>query len=225
MVLLNAGTYQTVGLPEQERRCRPDNIDDAEEKESGKWADASYRYRKRMGELTSRTIGVDDREADIFDFLLEKQTHDERYVVRGKTLRNVSVDEEKINILDYLQWQAVLGSYELRIPQKGMKDSKGKYKNRPARKVTVEIKSATITFSQKQNIINTNAVLAEEQHPPKGEEPLRWLLLTREPVETVKQARRVIKIYTARWRIEDSNKAWKTAAGAERQRMTEPDHL
>ncbi|MCL1124892.1 hypothetical protein [Shewanella surugensis] len=32
----------------------------------------------------------------------------------------------------------------------------------------------------------------------------------------------IIDIYTARWRIEDFHKAWKTGAGAERQRMTEP---
>lgn len=225
VVLLHAGTYQTVGLLEQEWWCRPDNSDDADEKESGKWADASYRYRQRMGELMSRTIGVYDREADIFEFLLEKHEHEERYVIRGKTLRNVHSDEGKINILTYLQQQGVLGSYELSIPQKGMKDAKGKNKNRPARKASIEIKTAAITFTQKQHTMTTNAVLAEEVNPPKGEEPLRWLLLTCEPVDTLEQARRVVRIYTARWRIEDFHKAWKTGAGAERQRMTEPDHL
>ena len=35
----------------------------------------------------------------------------------------------------------------------------------------------------------------------------------------------MIRIYTARWRVEDFHKAWKTGAGAERQRMTEPGNL
>lgn len=39
------------------------------------------------------------------------------------------------------------------------------------------------------------------------------------------QALRVIHIYTHRWRIEEFHKAWKTGAGAERQRMEEPDNL
>ena len=70
-----------------------------------------------------------------------------------------------------------------------------------------------------------NAVLAEEINPPKGETPLKWLLLTSEPVESLAQALRVIDIYTHRWRIEEFHKAWKTGAGAERQRMEEPDNL
>lgn len=32
---------------------------------------------------------------------------------------------------------------------------------------------------------------------------------------------RVIDIYATRWRVEDFHKAWKTGAGAERQRMIE----
>ncbi|WP_270793030.1 transposase, partial [Aeromonas sp. QDB21] len=48
---------------------------------------------------------------------------------------------------------------------------------------------------------------------------------TSEPVESLAQALRVIDIYTHRWRIEDFHKAWKTGAGAERQRMEEPDNL
>ena len=68
-------------------------------------------------------------------------------------------------------------------------------------------------------------MLAEEINPPKGETPLKWLLLTSEPVESPAQALRVIDIYTHRWRIEEFHKAWKTGAGAERQRMEEPDNL
>jgi hypothetical protein len=69
-------------------------------------------------------------------------------VVRGKTLRNVDDDKEKINNPDYLQRQAVLGSYELRIPQKDLNDARRKYENRTARNASIVMKSATITFSQ-----------------------------------------------------------------------------
>ena len=54
---------------------------------------------------------------------------------------------------------------------------------------------------------------------------MKWLLLTSEPVESLAQTLRVIDIYTHRWRIEEFHKAWKTGAGAERQRMEEPDNL
>ena len=52
-----------------------------------------------------------------------------------------------------------------------------------------------------------------------------WRLLTSEPVESFEDAMRVVRIYSARWRVEDFHKAWKTGAGAERQRMTGPDNL
>lgn len=52
-----------------------------------------------------------------------------------------------------------------------------------------------------------------------------WLLLISEPVETYKQAMKIIHIYSQRWRVEDYHKAWITGAGAERQRMTEPKNL
>ncbi|MCV5432461.1 transposase, partial [Escherichia coli] len=88
---------------------------------------------------------------------------------------------------------------------------------------SLSLRSGRITL--KQGNITLNAVLAEEINPPKGETPLKWLLLTSEPVESLAQALRVIDIYTHRWRIEEFHKAWKTGAGAERQRMEEPDNL
>ena len=54
---------------------------------------------------------------------------------------------------------------------------------------------------------------------------MRWLLLTSEPVATLEQALKILRIYAARWRVEDFHKAWKSGAGAERQRMVEPEHL
>lgn len=225
VLLLNAATYQTVGLVHQEWWCRPDDIDEADEKESGKWVDASYFSRQRLGEFMSNTIFVCDREADDFAYLAEKHKHGERYVVRSKHLRKIEHEGDENDIQSYLQQQPESGSYELNIPQKGMVDSKGKRKNRPARKAIVHLQSGTVTLTQGKQSITLNSVLAEEKNPPKGEAPLCWRLLTSEPVESFEDAMRVVRIYSARWRVEDFHKAWKTGAGAERQRMTEPDNL
>jgi hypothetical protein len=225
VLLLNAATYQTVGLVHQEWWCRPDKIEEADEKESAKWTDASYFSRQRLGESMSKTIFVCDREADDFAYLSEKHKHGERYVVRSKHLRKIEHEGDKIDIQSYLQQQPELGHYELNIPQKGMVDSKGKRKNRPSRKAIVHLQSGTFTLAQGKQSITLNAVLAEEKTPPKGEDPLCWRLLTSEPVESFEDAMRIVRIYSARWRVEDFHKAWKTGAGAERQRMTEPDNL
>ncbi|MBM7074122.1 hypothetical protein JQC92_19135 [Shewanella sp. 202IG2-18] len=54
-----------------------------------------------------------------------------------------------------------------------------------------------------------NMVYAQEKISKKEVEPLRWVLLTTEPVETLSQALRVIDIYTARLRVKDFHKAGK----------------
>lgn len=224
VLLVQADTLQTIGLAHQEWWCRPNNPNDADLKESGKWETASTRLRSLFEQRMKQVISVCDRESDIFDYLVDKQGHNERFVVRGKHLRAVE-EEPTLNLLDYLKAQPVLGGYQVSVPQKGMADKHGKKKNRPARKASLEVKTASVTFTQKGKPVSLNAVWAEEISPPSSETGLRWLLLTSEPVATLSEALRVIRIYAARWRIEDFHKAWKTGCGAERQRMAEPENL
>lgn len=70
-----------------------------------------------------------------------------------------------------------------------------------------------------------NVVYAQEKRSKNVTEPLRWVLLTTEPIDTLTQALHINEIYTAKWRTEDFYKAWRMGAGSERQRMTEPKNL
>lgn len=221
VLLLEAATFRTVGLLHQEWWMRPDDPADAVEKESGKWLAAAATCRQRMGSMMSNVIAVCDREADIYAYLKDKLTHQERFVVRSKHRRKDV--ESGLVLYDHLCQQPELGGYQVNIAQKSLIDKRGKRKSRPARRATLSLRSGSITL--KQGPVTLNAVLAEEVNPPKGETPLKWLLLTSEPVATLAQALRVIDIYTHRWRVEDFHKAWKTGAGAERQRMEDPDNL
>ena len=222
-LLLDSYTTKTIGLIHQYWWCRPNNPEEADEKESGKWADASHFCRQRLGDTMSRVISVCDREADIQSYLQDKQAHNERFVVRAKHNRKIIGSESPL--FEHLESQPELGAYTIDIPQKGMKDSKGKAINRVARKAKLTVKVATVTLKTQDEMKPINVVYAQEKTSKKEVEPLRWVLLTTEPVDTLSQALRVIDIYTARWRVEDFHKAWKTGAGAERQRMTEPKNL
>jgi hypothetical protein len=176
-----------------------------------------------LGEQMRKVIAVCDREADIFDYLENKQLNGERYVIRGKHRRKI--EESSENLFDHLGSQAVLGEYQIIIPQKGMVGKNGKRFNRPERTAHLQVRSANVTFTKGKKTLNINAVWATEISPAGEEEGLNWLLLTSEPVGTLEEAMKVIRIYTARRRVEDFHKAWKTGAGAERQRMTEPGNL
>ena len=216
-------TTQTLGLVHQEYWCRPDNIDDADEKESGKWQTASESMRGRFGKQMYKVITVCDREADIFAYLADKQAHKERYVVRAKHMRQIEETEQ--DLYSHLSAQSALGGYQVDVSQKGLVDKQGKRYNRKGRTACLEVRTATVTIRRNKTPMTLNAVLAEEVSVQENEAPLRWLLLTSEPVATLAEALKVIRIYTTRWRVEDFHKAWKTGAGAERQRMVEPEHL
>jgi hypothetical protein len=49
-----------------------------------------------------------------------------------------------------------------------------------------------------------------EKHPPQGAQPLEWLLLTTMEVRSVKQARKIIRWYCRRWRIEEWHRVLKS---------------
>lgn len=71
-LLLDSFTTHTIGLIHQEYWLRPNNLEDADEKESGNWSEASYLCRQRLGYIMSRVISVCDREADILSYIQDK---------------------------------------------------------------------------------------------------------------------------------------------------------
>jgi hypothetical protein len=182
-LLLDSQTTRTLGLIHQDWWRRPDNINDADEKESGKWPDSSHFCRERLGDLMPRVISVCDREADILSYLVDKQSHNERFVVRAKHLRRL--EGTPLNLLEHLQAQPALGCYSLDIPQKGLRKPSGHKVNRPARQSQLDIKSATVTLTNKKAGGSLNIVLAQEINANKDEAPICWLLITTEPVETL----------------------------------------
>jgi len=56
---------------------------------------------------------------------------------------------------------------------------------------------------------------------PTGVEPLRWVLLTTEPVDTPELAMLVVSYYEQRWLIEEFHKSWKTGCALEQKRLQE----
>jgi hypothetical protein len=60
---------------------------------------------------------------------------------------------------------------------------------------------------------------------PAGEEPIEWLLLTTHPVTSARSARRTVKAYSLRWRIEEVHKTWKTITGVEKSQLRSAQRL
>lgn len=221
-MLLDGHTLRTMGLIHQDCWCRPDKPGEADEKESGKWANASYFTRQRLKEHMVKVVSVCDREADIMSYLADKQSHNERFVVRAKHSR-ILVDKQKL--FEHMDAQPVTGGYTITIPQKGVISSCNKTNNRPSHTAKLTVKASTVTIKVNGQERQLNVVYAQESSSVQEHEKLSWLLLTSEPIDTLQQQLHVIDIYATRWRIEDFHKAWKTGADVERLRMTSADNL
>ncbi len=234
VLICDPSTQRTLGLIEQntwqrrsDKQTRKErHTREYKEKESYKWEKSSDSVAKRLGDDMSKVISVCDREADIYDYLHYKIENNQRFVVRAAFDRVVD-DEEYHNLSDHIADAKELGRYKVQVEQRG---------GRKARQATVTLKSAQVCIKPPSKCshktknpalkpLEVNLVIAQEEKPSKGVTPLRWIILTSEPISNFEETQLVIFYYQKRWHIEEFHKAWKTGAGVEKQRMQSGDNL
>ena len=231
VLLLDAESARTVGLIEQERWQRESTARGQrhrrrqrayEDKESIKWQRASECTAKRLGETMSRVISVCDREADVYEYLKYKRQVGERFLVRASWDRRVQ--GEASHLFEALERAPGLGEHTVQLAQRGGKQA------RRARAARLSVRAGTVTLraplrDSRLGPLEVNAVLAQERDAPQDEEPVCWLLLSSEPVDSFAAACQLLRYYTLRWRVEEFHKAWKSGAGVEQRRMQSADNL
>ena len=67
--------------------------------------------------------------------------------------------------------------------------------------------------------VAVNVVFAWEAHPPSGEVPVEWWLVTTEPIDTVDQVLQIVEWYRTRWLIEEFFKCLKTGCAYEKRQL------
>ena len=231
VLLLEAGDERTLGLIEQTRWCRPmvgrgrkhqRSKRAYEDKESFKWQRAGEQVTARLGSTMARVVSVCDREADIYEYLRYKLSQGERFVVRASWDRRVT--DESCGLFELMSQAPVVGSHCIELKQRG-----GRH-GRKARAVKLTVRAARVNLRAPKRAPSlgeacVNAVWAQEDKPPDGVEPLRWLLLTSEPIDDFAGAREVLRYYALRWRVEDFHKAWKSGTRVEERRMQSAGNL
>jgi hypothetical protein len=232
VLLVDALSARTVGLVEQRRWCRASSARGQrhrraqrayQDKESAKWERASERVAARLGATMARVISVCDRESDVYEYLRYKSDCGQRYVIRAARDRRVN-DAPQARLFEALEAAPVLGEHVVELAQRGGGKGRG------ARTVHLELRACTVALRAPQRdashgALTVNAVLARELSAPSGQAPVSWLLVTGEAVGDLEAARRVVRYYALRWRVEEFHKAWKSGAGVEQQRMQSADNL
>ena len=190
-----------------------------EDKESFKWQKNMEELSARMGSMAN-VIDVCDREADIYEYFAYQQAHGHRFLVRAKDDRLLNKPKGKLSEL--VLNSEPNGFYQVNIPQKG---------GRPARQAEVALNYQKITIKKPKRVngvkeLSLNMVICREVSNEQTPEKLCWILYTSEPIDSMTEARQLVRYYELRWRIEEFHKVWKSdGTQVEKLRMQKRENL
>lgn len=234
-LMVQAQTREVIGLAGQELFYR---------KPTGCARESSHRRPKRAreSEVWGRVIDrigppaagakylhVCDRGADNMEVFYHCQEQQCGWVIRASNLqRNIlTVEDRPTKVGRWLAKQPLLGTYELSVRET---------RRAAARIARVEVRAApVILIPQRRKTayvrrrgapkITEWMVEAREANPPRGADPVHWVLHTSEKVETFEEAWTILEYYETRWSIEEFHKCLKTGCQLESRQYTHAHSL
>ena len=175
-----------------------------------------------LGSTPTRLIHVGDRHCDIFRFFTHCRTLGHGFVVRARYDRALAASDEAPaeRLFASLEQRAEQDRQTLTVHEQ--RTGKGQVRCR-ARRATLAIRYEAVTLSPPANDPRTrgaepwhgHAVMVEECDAPADTEPLRWVLLTSEPVRDAAEAWRIVRYYRHRWLIEEWHRVLKEGCRVE----------
>lgn len=191
------------------------------EKESYRWVEAFSKIEKQfsgleipVGGLSSKVIHVFDREGDIAEVFAQiSQTKNAGVVVRAA--HNRCLEGENDHLWSYVTSTDVQFVKEVELAET---------KKRNARTATLEVRYCPVSISPPTRLKNQGSfhicvVYAREINAPENCEPVEWMLLTTELVDSEQSATQILRWYTYRWRVEEYHKILKSGCQAESYRL------
>lgn len=212
-IAISGETYEVLGLIDQmygirelahygirtQRKERP-----YEEKESFKWEASLERCIERLFSELKRCVFINDREADVYEYLMTLCDWETRFIIRATQNRVLETSEYHLH--EEVKRSPLRAMATVVVPQKG---------GREERKARLEVRACPITLKGPHRAeylpsLALHAVSLVEIAPPEGVEAIQWLLLTREPIETLADLERIVRWYACRWGVEEFHKCWKS---------------
>jgi hypothetical protein len=229
-----AGTREVLGLASQILHHRPASPENETRATRRSKPDRESRLWRQGCEACPapstgpRVIDIADRGADLFEFLEFEQAEGRRYVVRSRHDRGCEVQSpqgpQSVRLHAFARALPAWGEYEVDVPTRD---------KRPARMARVRIAAGQVRLAPPRlprgqhgdEPLTVWVVYVGEIDPPKGAEPVEWILLTNVSVESLAEARERVGWYAHRWIIEELHKAQKTGCGIELPQFTKLERL
>lgn len=203
------------GKDRQHRLQRP-----IEEKESFRWLEGYRRVCDWQSILEqTRLVYIADRDSDLFELFEEGRRGEAGWLIRAS--------QDRALVGGGLLWQTlreapVIGTLEFDLPSTPQ---------RAQRSVVQTLRTAVLKLrppyrsDKKLPAVEVTAILAWEEEPPEGVEPIEWLLLTNLSVQSAEEAREKVQWYVCRWQIEVYFRILKSGCKVEELQLQERDRL
>ena len=233
-LMIDAESEQVLGLAGAEifhRKPKPKREKTREKKKRPRESEVWGRVIDQVGTPAgaARFIHVFDAGADNFEVFCHMKQQGVGWVVRASQKHRVVLDSQgqRRELSEVLRREPSAGLYKLSLRSR---------KNQPAREALLEVRFVAIEMPIPAQAtpymsacgiptIPMFAVHVREISPPKGVEPLDWILLTSETVKSFEEAWTVIGYYEKRWRVEDYHKCLKTGCQVESRQYKTSDRL
>ena len=176
-----------------------------DERESGMWERTIKQAESVMAAAApnSRAWYQLDRGADSRAVLELAVDASVRITVRSAYNRTLASGH---HLHTAMQRQRVRGTFTLQVSTA----------DRSQRKARLLLRSAQVKLrlnaprGNQRRVVDVSCVYVVEQHARKRHDRLEWWLLTTGPASTFAEALDVVRNYTARWRVEEFHRAWKS---------------
>lgn len=198
-------------------------------KESCRWLELHQRCEQlARADPTTRYVAVSDSESDIYEVLREAEDAAENfdYVLRGCHDRRVFTDRgDKATVVSEALGAVGIGeSFEVEVSQRRAlvnHERRARRRDRDGRIAKVSVRSIGVRVAAPagawgKSTTAANLVEVFERDSPEDCEPIRWILWTSLPIDSVEAVRRVISAYCRRWDIEVFFKTLKSGMGLEK---------
>ncbi|WP_079205683.1 IS4 family transposase [Microcystis aeruginosa FBCC-A68] len=198
---------------------------ETQEKESQRWLDSLSETQQQIPE-DIQVVTIGDCEADIFDLFAQSRSPNSHLLIRGTHNRKVN----------YLEDKQRSGHSEPKYLHQSIREIKAcgtldvqvkRNPNHEARlaKLTVRFASFEIQVpshhykATPRQPVKLQVILAEEENPHSGVNPISWLLLTSLDISSFESAITCVRWYSYRWLIERYHFVLKSGCGLEKLQL------
>ena len=194
-------------------------------KESDRWSELVEQVENLIAGKSS-AIHLMDREGDSFPLFCSLKSRGARFVIRMARDRKVESEDERMPLSEAVLALPKYLEREVPLSRRAAKPTPRSQGQRAARVAKLSVSAGGIALQKPRYCdddlpeqLDVNIVYVQEVDAPKHEEPIAWVLVTTEKVETPEQVAAVVDHYRARWLIEEFFKALKTGCALERRQL------